>query len=86
MELLEKRGSIYSNRPAAITARNIGMGETLGLRHYDNTFRAFRRLTNKMLGDKDARAQYEQVTTSETRKFLRRVLSNPDHIHNHIRK
>ena len=86
VELLERRGSAYSDRPTAITATNIGMSETLGLRHYDDTFRAFRRLTNKMLGDGDTRAHVDDVVTNETRKFLRRIFSDPNSLPDQIRR
>ena len=85
VEMLDKKSSIYSDRPALITARNIGFGETAALIHHGDTVREYRKLMGKMIGTKQAVQQFHGLIESETEKFLRRVLSEPDRVHEFIR-
>ena len=78
IEMLDKKSSIYSDRPALITARNIGFGETAALIHHGDTVREYRKLMGKMIGTKQAVQQFHGLIKTETEKFLRRVLSEPE--------
>ena len=86
MELLVGKGSIYSDRPISPTVKNMGFGVTAVMLSYGETFRAYRRLMIKMLGDNGALSRFHTIINGETRKFLRRVLSDPSQLCAHIRK
>ncbi|KAK7682348.1 hypothetical protein QCA50_014553 [Cerrena zonata] len=53
VDMLEKKSSIYSDRPVPITAMNAGFGSSVVLTQYGDNFRVHRRFMNKTIGYKD---------------------------------
>ncbi|KAG5349488.1 hypothetical protein C0989_003480, partial [Termitomyces sp. Mn162] len=85
-EILEKKGSIYSDRPVLQMAGNlIGWRKGLGLMSYGDRFRRFRRLFHDIIGSKTSIQQFYYIEHVETHQFLRRVLANPVDLAQHIR-
>ncbi|KAG5721459.1 O-methylsterigmatocystin oxidoreductase [Termitomyces sp. T112] len=86
IEILEKKGSIYSDRPVLQMAGNlIGWRKGLGLMSYGDRFRRFRRLFHDIIGSKTSIQQFYYIEHVETHQFLRRVLANPVDLAHHIR-
>ena len=86
VELLEKRSSIYSDRPAMVSARNASLDQITVLVHHGDIVREYRRLMAKIIGTKQAMQQFHGLIEMETQNFLRRVLSEPDRVQELIRK
>ncbi|KAK7682349.1 hypothetical protein QCA50_014554 [Cerrena zonata] len=86
VDMLEKRSSIYSDRPALVTARNISFGRTAALVHYGDTVREYRRLMGKMIGTKQAVQRFHGLIEGETQKFIRGLLDEPNRLHDLLRR
>ncbi|TDL20089.1 cytochrome P450 [Rickenella mellea] len=86
-DLLEKKSSIYSDRPSLVFAGEMcGWADGLALLHYGPRFRAHRKNISHIIGTKNAVAQFYPLVEVETRRFLSRVLAQPDMLHSYIRK
>ncbi|KAF5338823.1 hypothetical protein D9758_012046 [Tetrapyrgos nigripes] len=89
MEELDKKGSLYSDRPRLeMGGELVGYSKTLVLVPYGNRFRNYRRHVSKLIGSNNAMAQFMPMEELETHKFLKRVLAdpNPDELSQHLRK
>ncbi|KAJ3552901.1 hypothetical protein NM688_g3906 [Phlebia brevispora] len=87
IDLLEKRGAKYAGRPYLVGAGEmIGWDQTVVLCQYNDMFRGMRRLLRQFMGGKTQMAKFHSLEQQETRRFLRRVLSDPDNLPEHIRK
>ncbi|TDL20083.1 cytochrome P450 [Rickenella mellea] len=86
-ELLEKKSSIYSDRPPLVFAGQMcGWADGLGFLHYGPQFRAQRKNISHVIGTKNAVAKFYPLVEVETRRFLSRVLAQPDMVQNYVRK
>lgn len=84
--LLDKRSSIYSDRPRLVMGGElIGYSKTLAMMPYGDEFREFRRMSHKVFGTRAQVAKYNGLGEYEAKKWLRRVLNQPDNVAKDIR-
>lgn len=80
MDLLEKKSNIYSDRPVSTMAMElIGWHFTSSLVPYNNLWRRHRKLLHQSLNVRDL-ANHRHIQVDEVNKFLPRVVENPNHI------
>ncbi|KAF8510041.1 cytochrome P450 [Gautieria morchelliformis] len=85
IELLDKRSSIYSDRPRMVMAGELtGWGRSLVLSPYSERFRQTRRLFRNVLGPLPAQL-FWNLEEKECGRFLGRLLDTPDQFLSHIR-
>ncbi|KAI9375047.1 cytochrome P450 [Aspergillus egyptiacus] len=85
-DLLEKRSSLYSSRPNMVFAGElVGWDNILAMQKYSDIFRAYRKAMHRVLGTKNTIAQFNALQEVEVRRFLLRVLEQPDDLVQHIR-
>jgi len=85
IEILEKKSSIYSERPILqMGGELVGWKNTLVLLPYGDRFRRSRRLFHRAIGNAPMK-QFLPLEELETRRFLRRVLAKPGDLAAHIR-
>ncbi|KZT27006.1 cytochrome P450 [Neolentinus lepideus HHB14362 ss-1] len=86
IEMLDRKSSIYSDRPFLMMAGElVGWKGTLALTPYGDRFRSIRKMFHCAIGTKSNIAQYHPVEERETARFLKRVLTKPHAIAEHIR-
>lgn len=86
-EILDKKSSIYSDRPVLMMGGEIvGWKYTLALAPYGERVREFRRFIHRFIGGKQQVQRFLSLEELETHRFLKRVLGNPDGVASHIRK
>ena len=85
--LLDKRSSIYSDRPRLIVG-----GEMAGWKHniaampYGKEHRICRKYVARFMGGERLVADFAGLEERETQNLLRRMLRDPDNAPAHIRK
>ena len=86
-EMLEKKGSIYSERPTFMMSGEIvGWKDGVSLIAYGDRLREARRSIHKFMGSKQEFSRFHSLLQLQTHKFLKRVLRSPDDVSAHIRK
>ena len=63
----------------------VGWEHFLAMQPYSDTFRAYRKAMHRVLGSKNAVAQFNDLQEVEVRRFLLRVLQSPADLNQHIR-
>ncbi|TDL20075.1 cytochrome P450 [Rickenella mellea] len=87
IDLFEKKSSVYSSRPTVVFAGQMcGWDGALPLQPYGPRFRAYRKNMSQIIGTKSAVSQFALLEEVETRKFLKRVMDNPDGLMWHVKK
>ncbi|TFY76167.1 hypothetical protein EWM64_g7846 [Hericium alpestre] len=87
MEMLDKKSSIYSDRPVLMMGSKIvGWENTLALTPYGDRFREYRRMLHRLIGSRTSMDEFHPIEELETHRFLRRILQKPDDVSDHIRK
>ncbi|KAJ3790675.1 cytochrome P450 [Lentinula aff. detonsa] len=87
VDLLDKRSSIYSDRPVLqMGGELVGWKNTLVLLPYGDRFKRFRRLFHNLIGSQATMRQYFPAQELEAKKFLRKVLAEPDELQAHVRR
>ncbi|KAG1815024.1 cytochrome P450 [Suillus subaureus] len=87
MEMLDKKSSIYSDRPIVpMSGELMGYGQTLPYLRYGERFRLFRKNFHRIIGSRAALVVYHPIEEMETRRFLKRALAKPDNLQTHIRR
>jgi hypothetical protein len=87
LDELEKKSSVYSDRPRLEMAGElVGYAKTLVLLSYGPRFRNYRRHFARLLGTTSAVQQFHSMQISETHRFLKRVLADPDNLNANLRK
>nr|BAL05080.1 cytochrome P450 [Phanerodontia chrysosporium] len=85
--LLDKRSNIYSDRPVLVMGGEmIGWKYTLALTPYGQRFREYRRFIAKLIGGPTQMQTHLPLEEHETRRFLKRLLIEPERVADHIRK
>lgn len=85
--LLDKRSNIYSDRPVLMMGGEmVGWKYTLALTPYGDRFREYRKFIYKLVGGRNQMEKYQDLEEYETKRFLKRVLKDPEHVSEHIRK
>ncbi|KAL4062902.1 cytochrome P450 [Scleroderma citrinum] len=82
-ELLEKRSSIYSDRPYILMNKLLGMDFNTGLLPYGNEWRLHRKMFNVAFSN-EASAKYEAMQIQKSRQLLRNLLATPLNYVNHV--
>ncbi|KAI9467400.1 cytochrome P450 [Lactarius psammicola] len=84
-ELLEKRSSIYSDRPPLVAIQELfGMDYNIALARYGPAWRHSRREFQANLGPADLEA-YQPLEQQAVHRLLRNLLSSPDKFMQHLR-
>ncbi|KDQ62053.1 hypothetical protein JAAARDRAFT_122537 [Jaapia argillacea MUCL 33604] len=87
VETLDKKSSIYSDRPSFTMAGELaGWAPGLGFLHYGDRFRETRRLLHRVMGTKTNMEAFLPMVDLETRRFMKRVLNDPENVYEWIRK
>jgi len=74
LELMEKRGSIYSNKPSLVMVEDLVGGENMvAFAQYGARYKAQRKLTSMALGA-HAIPTYHDLIQRESHRFLRQIL------------
>ncbi|KAI1425062.1 cytochrome protein [Xylaria sp. FL1777] len=84
-ELFEKRSLKYSTRPTLTFAESIGWHEGLPLIPYNDKYRLRRKLLHVLMGTKMTVEPYLPLEEVEVRRFLFRILQEPESFLKHIR-
>jgi cytochrome P450 len=86
MEMMDSKSALYSDRPVIPMAGElIGWKDSLPLLPYGDRFRRYRRNFHQVIGSRAAADVYNEIEEVETRRFLKRVLANPDQLQQHVR-
>ncbi|GJE86535.1 cytochrome P450 [Phanerochaete sordida] len=85
--LLDKRGTIYSDRPMLTMGGDlVGWKDSLGLLSYGPRFREYRRFMAKSIGSKAQMERHLPLVERETTILLKRLLNKPDELLENLRK
>ncbi|KAF8642677.1 hypothetical protein AX16_009439 [Volvariella volvacea WC 439] len=84
VDLLEKRGSIYSNRPILQMVELTGLGKRTALLQNNDIFRTHRRFFSKVMGSTAVVRRWDHIEEEESQKLARRLLSQPEEFRPHI--
>ncbi|KAH8113547.1 cytochrome P450 [Phellopilus nigrolimitatus] len=85
-DLLEKRSATYSDRPTMVFGGEMcGWEHALSSQHYTDRFRAYRKNIHAVIGSKSAVSRFYPLQDTEVRRFLLRVLEEPEKLEHHIR-
>ncbi|KAG1876536.1 cytochrome P450 [Suillus subalutaceus] len=86
MDMLDKKGTMYSDRPVMPMAGElVGWKHSLALLPHGDRFRQQRKNMHRIMGNRAALNVYHPVEEIETRRFLKRVFSNPEQLQAHVR-
>ena len=86
-DILDKKSSIYSDRPIMqMGGELVGWKDTLVLVPYGERFRNYRKFFHQVIGTPSSMTRFLPAEETETRKFLKSVLANPDDLAAHVRK
>ncbi|CCM03828.1 uncharacterized protein FIBRA_05977 [Fibroporia radiculosa] len=83
-DLLEKRGTIYADRPKLTMSGMIGHDDGVPLAPYDRQHKERRRLILNALGPRNA-TEMQQIHEDKMAQLLPRILESPSQFHQHIR-
>ncbi|KAK0436560.1 cytochrome P450 [Armillaria borealis] len=87
ISILDKKSSIYSDRPVVgMGGELIGWKNSLPLMPYGARFRNHRRLAHQLFGTNVTMNQFLPMLELETRRSLKRILTRPEELSEHIRK
>uniref|UniRef100_A0A8H7XU08 Cytochrome P450 n=2 Tax=Psilocybe cubensis TaxID=181762 RepID=A0A8H7XU08_PSICU len=87
MEELDKRGSIYSDRPVLeMGGELVGYSQTLVLMTYGSRFRTYRKHFSRYIGGVRPMQELHPLIEEEARRFLKRTLAAPDDLLPNLRK
>ncbi|KAF9893353.1 hypothetical protein FE257_011785 [Aspergillus nanangensis] len=86
LDLMERRSALYSSRPRMVFAGEmVGWEDILAMQTYSDRFRAYRKAMHRVLGSKAVTSRFNPLQHVEIRRFLLRVLDNPQDLLQHIR-
>lgn len=85
--MLEKKSSIYSDRPSLIMGGElVGWVKTVVLTQYGDRFRAIRKMMHGVMGTRSALELFAPMIELETHRMMRRILEQPEHVADGIRQ
>ncbi|OJA15892.1 hypothetical protein AZE42_09070 [Rhizopogon vesiculosus] len=84
MEILDKKSSIYSDRPVFPMAELVGLKDVLTMLPYGDSLRSNRRNFQRLIGSRAAMKDFHPIETIETHRFLKRVLAEPGELMEHL--
>lgn len=86
MAVLEKQSAKCSDRPCLTMASDlVGFSKVILFINYGEPLRQQRKYFHRLMGTKASAAAFNPIQEEETRRFLYRVLRNPDRLVDHIR-
>ena len=86
IELLEKRATLYSDRPTLPMGGELsGWDNALVLQHYDDRWRAYRRHFHSFIGARVALKRHGSLLEYEARLLAQRLMDAPDKLEDSIR-
>jgi cytochrome P450 len=86
-ELLDKKSSIYSDRPVLqMGGELVGWKNSLVLIPYGDRHKRSRKLFHTLVGTPNIVKQYRPVQAREVRRFLKWIMESPEKLQQHIRK
>ena len=86
MELLEKRSSIYSDRPSFTFAGDlVGWKYVLGLAKYGDLMRAQRKHFHQIIGTQKLVEKFWSLQDIEAKRFVKRIIEEPMKLEHHAR-
>ncbi|KAJ6624514.1 cytochrome P450 [Mycena sp. CBHHK59/15] len=87
-ELLDKKSSIYSDRPVfQMSGELVGWKKGMALLYYGTPhFRRSRKYFHQLFGSPVNMARFHPIEADENRKFLQRLLESPKNFLSHIRQ
>jgi hypothetical protein len=87
MELLDKKSSVYSDRPVLpMGGELVGWKHSLGFLSHGDRFRCYRKNIHRVIGSRIAMNVYNSLEEIETHRFLKRVFAKPEQLQTHIRQ
>lgn len=85
IELLDKKGTIYSGRPHSVmTGELMGYDRETGFLPYGPKWKTARKWFSQEIGSKSRVVKYSGQLESQTKLFLREVANSPDDLNGHI--
>jgi hypothetical protein len=85
-EMLDKKSAIYSDRPVMEMAGELGgFNKWTGFLAYGPRWRETRKYMHHAIGTRESLADFGGHFESETRKFLKAVLHDPENAQRHLR-
>lgn len=85
--LLERKGSIYSDRPSMFMANElVGWKDSLPLSPLNDRHKTMRTMFAKAIGTRAQLEKYVPMEEAETQKFIRRVIDEPERLTAHVQK
>jgi hypothetical protein len=85
MDMMDAKGSIYSNRELTTMIKLIGWGDIISFTQPGERLKQMRTHMHKLLGNRAAMSQHRHIIENESHSFLRRVLSSYDDLAGEIR-
>ncbi|KAG1892813.1 cytochrome P450 [Suillus subluteus] len=86
MDILDNKSTVYSDRPVfPMAGELVGWKDSLPLLSYGGRFRRYRKNLHRVIGSRAALDIYRPIVEIETHRFLKRVLTTPDQLQEHIR-
>ena len=87
IELLEKKGAIYSDRPRMPVAGELmGWEYGIGLHRYNSRLKHLRKLLAQAIGTRSSLVALSQHQEYEVRGFLYRVMTSPETLAKHVHR
>jgi hypothetical protein len=87
VDLLERKSSIYSNRPVLMLSGEIvGFNNTLPLLQHGPRSREFRKYMGKLMGTRASVERFSPLLEKESAKFVVRVMADPGSLVKQIKK
>ena len=85
-EMLDKKSAIYSDRPVMEMAGELsGFNNWTGFLAYGPRWKETRKYMHHAIGTRESLTEFGPLFESETRKFLKAVLRDPQNAQRHIR-
>jgi hypothetical protein len=86
-DLLDKRSSIYSDRPhLQMAGELVGFRHIMGLLPYGDRFRRYRKIFYGWVGSPKSIGSHHGTQEIEARRLLRRIHDSPDDFQSHVRE
>ncbi|KAJ7085397.1 cytochrome P450 [Mycena belliarum] len=86
MELLERRGNIYADRPTFQMAHLCGWDRVLSSARYGPRFKEYRKLISKVIGTRGSMEKFYPMEDHQGNMLLKRVLEDPSAFESATRK
>jgi hypothetical protein len=84
--MLDKKSSMYSDRPVFPMAELVGLKDVLVMLPYGDSLRSNRKNFQRLIGSRAAMKVFYPIETIEAYRFLKRVLAEPGELMKHIQQ